>query len=298
MAWGSEPGAPATVNFEVPPGACDCHVHIIGDPSLYPLSPARGYTPPIALPSELARLHRRLGIERVVIVTPSIYGTDNAVTLWALGARAGSGRGVVVIDEKTTEQQLDAMHAAGVRGARLNLAAAGADAATARHAFSSLSQRLSARPWHIQIFTTPEIIAALKDAVLDSRVPVVFDHFGGAQGERGVHQPGFGELVQLLQSGHAFVKISAAYRFSTQAPDFPDMGTLARALVKARADRVLWATDWPHTNSAVPGQDPMALVPPIRVDDAHMLNLLADWVPDATQRAQILVDTPRRLYDF
>jgi predicted TIM-barrel fold metal-dependent hydrolase len=273
-------------------------VHIVGDPTLYPLSPARTYTPPIALPSELARLHRGLGIERVVIVTPSIYGTANRITLWALGTRARTARGVVVIDEKTSERELDAMHRAGVRGARLNLAAVGADAAAARHQFAVLAQRLAARGWHIQIFTSPEIVAALKDQVLASPVPVVFDHFGGASGELGTDQPGFVELVQLVASGKAYVKISAAYRFSTQAPDFPDMGALARVLVKTRAERVLWGTDWPHTNSTPAARDPTALAPPLPVDDLHMLNLLAAWVPDAKLRAQILVDNPQRLYDF
>jgi len=288
----------SAVDFVVPPHACDCHTHIVGDPSLYPLSPARTYTPPIALPSELARLHRALGIERVVIVTPSIYGTDNSVTLWALGTRGASARGIAVIDEKTSERELDAMHRAGVRGVRLNLSASGADAAAARHQFASLAKRLGPRPWHIQIFTTPEVVAALKDPILSSKVPVVFDHFGGAHGELGARQPGFPELLQLVQSGKAYVKISAAYRFSAQPPDFDDMGALARLLVKARADRVLWGTDWPHPNSSLPGQEPTALAPPIRVNDAHMLNLFAAWVPDATLRSQILVDNPQRLYDF
>jgi predicted TIM-barrel fold metal-dependent hydrolase len=289
--------AAGTVNFAVPAGACDCHVHIIGDPATYPMSAARGYTPPIALPSDLARLHRRLGIQRVVIVTPSIYGTDNAVTLWALGTRAASARGVAVIDDKTTEQELDAMHRAGVRGARLNLQATGADAAAARHQFATLAKRIAARHWHIQIYTTPDVVAALKEPVLASDVPVVFDHFGGAQGELGARQTGFVELVQMIASGKAFVKISGAYRFSKQ-PDFGDMGALARVLVQTRPDRVLWGTDWPHTNSSVPGQAATALVAPIPVDDVHMLNLLAVWVPDAKLRAQILVDNPQRLYDF
>jgi predicted TIM-barrel fold metal-dependent hydrolase len=298
IALAGASNAAATVNFAVPPGACDCHVHIIGDPAVYPLSPARGYTPPMALPSELARLHRTLGIGRVIIVTPSIYGTDNAVTLWALGTRPDTARGVAVIDDKTPEHALDAMHRAGVRGARLNLQATGADAVEARHRFTTLAKRLAPRPWHIQIYTTPDVVAGLKDTVLASHVPVVFDHFGGAQGELGAQQTGFVELVQMVASGKAYVKISGAYRFSKQPPDLGDMGALARVLVQTRAERVLWGTDWPHTNSSLPGQDPMTLVPPIPVDDVHMLNLLAVWVPDPKLRAQILVDNPQRLYDF
>ena len=285
------------VDFEVPPGACDCHVHIIGDPAKYPLSSARTYTPPIALPAQLASLHRALGIQRVVIVTPSVYGTDNAVTLWAMGELGAGARGIAVIDERTSEQQLDAMQRAGVRGARLNLTVSATDARTAQQRFAALEQRLSSRNWHVQIFTTPDVVAALKDAVLSSSVPVVFDHFGGARGELGVTQPGFVALLQLVESGKAYVKISGAYRLSTQAPNFEDMGILARALIAARADRILWGTDWPHTNSSS-GLSASALSPAISVDDAHMLNLFASWVPDKALRQQILVDNPRRLYDF
>jgi predicted TIM-barrel fold metal-dependent hydrolase len=285
------------LDIEVPPGACDCHTHIIGDPAKYPLSSARTYTPPIALPAQLVRLHRALGIQRVVIVTPSVYGTDNSVTLWAMGELGARARGIAVIDERTSEQQLDAMQRAGVRGARLNLTVSATDAQAALQRFAALERRLSSRNWHVQIFTTPEVVAALKDAVLSSSVPVVFDHFGGARGELGVTQPGFVALLQLVESGKAYVKISGAYRLSQQAPDFEDMGILARALIKTRADRILWGTDWPHTNSSS-GLNATTLSPPISVDDAHMLNLFAAWVPDKTLRQQILVDNPRRLYDF
>jgi len=285
------------VDFEVPPGACDCHVHVIGDPAQYPLSGARTYTPPIALPAQLARLHRALGISRVVIVTPSVYGTDNSATLWAMRTLGASARAVAVIDEQTSEQQLDAMHRAGVRGARLNLTVGATDAQSAQQRFAELARRLSSRNWHVQIFTTPDIVAALKDAVLSSTVPVVFDHFGGARGELGVTQAGFVALLQLLESGKAYVKISAAYRLSTQAPNFQDMGVLARALIRTRADRILWGTDWPHPNSAS-GLGAQTLSPAINVDDAHLLNLFGDWVPEKALRQQILVDNPARLYDF
>jgi len=149
----------------------------------------------------------------------------------------------------------------------------------------------------VQILTTPDNVAALKDSVLNSSVPVVFDHFGGARGELGVNQPGFVALLQLVKSGKAYVKISAAYRLSTAAPNFEDMGILARALISARADRVLWGTDWPHPNSAS-GLGAQTLSPALSVDDAHMLNLFAAWVPDKALRHQILVANPARLYEF
>ena len=109
------------VEFDVPPGACDCHTHIHGEASAFPMSPGRVYTPGPALPEDMARLHAALGLQRVVIVTPSIYGSDNAATLWGMKARGADARAVAVVDEHTPENELDAMDRAGVRGVRLNL---------------------------------------------------------------------------------------------------------------------------------------------------------------------------------
>ena len=110
------------VNFDVPAGACDCHTHIFGEPEKFPFFAGRVYTPEMALPKEMAALHQSLHIERVVIVTPSVYGTDNAATLAGMKARGAEARGVAVTDDKTPESELDAMHGAGVRGIRINLA--------------------------------------------------------------------------------------------------------------------------------------------------------------------------------
>src|SRR5438876_337903 len=124
LAKASQPAT--SVNFEVPAGACDCHTHIYGDPDKFPFFSGRVYTPEIALPEELAALHKALHIQRVVIVTPSVYGTDNSATLYGMNARGADARGVAVIDDKTPESELDAMAQAGVRAIRLNLATGGA----------------------------------------------------------------------------------------------------------------------------------------------------------------------------
>src|SRR5437899_2326551 len=125
FAKASQPATP--VNFEVPAGACDCHTHIHGDPEKFPFFSGRVYTPEPALPDEMAALHKALRMQRVVIVTPSVYGTDNSSTLYGMKARGTDARGVAVIDDKTPESALDAMHQAGVRGIRLNLATGGAN---------------------------------------------------------------------------------------------------------------------------------------------------------------------------
>ena len=292
---------PATrVNFEVPAGACDCHTHIHGDTREFPMFPGRVYTPEAALPEEMAQLHKELRIQRVVIVTPSIYGTDNSATLWGMKARGADARGVAVIDDKTPDSELDSMARAGVRGIRLNLATGGGnDPAAGRQRFEKAAERVKSRGWHVQMYTNLAVISALRDAVAASPVPVVFDHFGGAKATLGIEQPGFADLLQLVRSGKAYVKISGAYRASERGPDYKDATPLAQALIAANPERIVWGTDWPHPNSGpMPGVGAMDVRPFYAVDDGLLLNQLPAWAPDPAVRKTILVDNPARLYGF
>ena len=298
LAKPSQPSTP--VNFELPAGACDCHTHIHGDPEKFPFFAGRVYTPELASPEEMSALHKALRIERVVIVTPSVYGPDNSATLYGIMARGATARGVAVIDDKTLDGDLDAMGQAGIRGIRLNLATGGVnDPAIGGPRFQAAVERVKNRNWHIQLFTSLSMISALKAQFAASPVPVVFDHFGGAQGELGVDQPGFSDLLELVKSGKAHVKISGAYRASKLAPDYPDAAPLARALIAANSDRIVWGTDWPHPNSVTPpGNKPTDLTPLFQIDDGRLLNQLPAWAPDAAIRKKILVDNPARLYGF
>lgn len=291
--------APSTVktpvNFDVPRGACDCHVHIF-DPTHYPYFSGRLYSPPEASIDDLRSLQSALHFDRVVIVTPSVYGVDNACTVNAvreLGARA---RGVAVIDGSFSAAALDELAAKGIRGVRLNLETAGeTDPAASRRILGQTAEQLRGRNWHIQINTRLSIVTALKGDIMGLPMPVIFDHFGGAKAAGGPSQPGFADLVELVKSGRAYVKISAAYRTSDKKPDFPDTAPLAQALVAANSDRVVWGSNWPHPGR---GPSPTALAPPYPNDDGRVLNLLPTWVADATIRKKILVDNPGRLYGF
>jgi predicted TIM-barrel fold metal-dependent hydrolase len=298
FATAAQPSTP--VNFDVPAGACDCHTHIHGDPEKFPFFAGRVYTPELASPEEMTALHNALHIERVVIVTPSVYGTDNSATLFGMKARGASARGVAVIDDKTSESDLDAMGQAGIRGVRLNLATGGvSDPAVGRPRFQAAVERVKNRNWHIQLFTNLAMISAIKDLVAASPVPVVFDHFGGAQAGLGVEQPGFADLTELVRSGKAYVKISGAYRASKVAPDYADAAPLARALIAANSDRVVWGTDWPHPDSVTPpGRNATDVQPLFQIDDGRLLNQLPVWAPDAAIRKKILVDNPAQLYGF
>ncbi|MFK4655575.1 putative TIM-barrel fold metal-dependent hydrolase [Bradyrhizobium japonicum] len=297
-ARAAQPATP--VDFDVPAHACDCHTHIHGDVEKFPFFAGRVYTPEPASPEEMAALHKALHVERVVIVTPSVYGTDNSSTLFGMKARGATARGVAVIDDKTTEAQLDAMQADGFRGSRINLATGGvSDPNVGRARFTAAVERMKARGWHVQLYTTLPMISAIKELVLASPVPAVFDHFGGLEASLGPEQPGFSDLVALVKSGKAYVKISGAYRSSNLAPDYQDMVPYARALIAANPDRIVWGTDWPHPDSSpVEGRKPTDIAPFYQIEDGRLLNQLPVWAPDAEVRKNILVDNPARLYGF
>ena len=285
---------------QVPQDACDCHTHIFGEAQRFPFAPERTYTPGPASVAQLRALHCALQTSRVVVVQPSVYGTDNACTLDAIRQLGTSARGIAVIDDQTPDSILDEMHRTGIRGVRLNLQTEGiSDPALARQRFQRVAARLSGLGWHIQLYTQPSLIEAISDLVMATEVPVVFDHFGGAQASLGIHQAGFPALLNLVRTGKAYVKISAPYLVSAQAPDYPDIAPLAKALIAANPQRMLWGSNWPHPDAAkVPGRQLTDIAPFLEIDDSRVFNQLAVWAPDPALRQAILVENPARLYGF
>ena len=294
-AGASQPSTRLT--FEVPPGACDCHTHVFGDPNRFPFAPNRTYTPERASVEEMRKLHHALHTTRVVIVQPSVYGTDNGCTLDAIKQLAPNARGIAVIDDRTPDGMLDQMDEAGIRGIRINLATVGqTDPELGRRRFEATIARIGKRKWHVQMYTQLSVIEAMQKDVAQSPVPVVFDHFGGAQASSGPSQRGFDVLLDLVRSGRAYVKVSAPYRGSTASPDFGDMGPFAKALIAANVRRILWGTDWPHPDTT-PGRAPTEISPLRQIDDGRVFNQFGSWTT-ASERSTILVENPRELYGF
>lgn len=296
-AHAAAPGTVKTpVNFDVPRGACDCHVHVF-DPARFPYFSGRVYTPPEATAEDLLALQKQLHFDRVVIVQPSVYGVDNACTLDAMKklgpARA---RGVAVIDKTTSQGQLDDLAAAGMGGVRLNFETAGdTNPDNARRRVVETAEQLRGRNWHIQFNAALPLVAALKDELAAVPMPVVIDHFARAKAKEGVNQPGLDVLLALVKSGKAYVKLSATYRISDQAPHYPDAPPIAQAFINANPDRMVWGSNWPHPGRGKTRED---LAPPHPSDDGAQINQLPTWVSDPAIQKKILVDNPARLYGF
>lgn len=286
--------------LQVPPQSCDCHVHIF-EPSRFAYTPNRTYTPGTSSVADLIDFERRLGIERVVLVQPSGYGTDNSCLVDALGqlgtARA---RGVAVVDpQRVTAEELKKLHAAGVRAIRINLEVKGESNVERSRAVLKDGLKLVAdQGWALQIYADLQVVEGLADALAASPAPVVLDHFGGLKTTDGIDHPGFATLLRLLKGGMVYAKLSAPYR-ATKAADFADLAPYAKALVAAAPQRLVWASDWPHTGSASRRGGDLSQVEPFRpIDDGRVLDLLASWAPDPAVRRQILVDNAARLYRF
>ena len=286
----------------LPPGSCDCHTHVFGEPAEFPHALHRQYTPGQASLEELLALHQHLGIDRVVIVQPSPYGADNACTLNALQTRGDRARGVAVIDEHSSDEELARMHALGVRGIRLNLETRGVnDVGHAKAQLHWADQRLAKAGlsnWHIQIYTKLAMVTALESDIQALQRPVVLDHFASVPAALGTAQAHFAALLRLLRDGPAWVKLSAPHRVST-APDLRDVKPIMQALIDANSSRLVWGTDWPHPG-AKPGEerrvDAVEAFNP--VNDGRALNRLMEWVDDEALLKAILVSNPARLYDF
>jgi predicted TIM-barrel fold metal-dependent hydrolase len=291
---------PTAVAFDVPRGACDCHAHVFCNPQQFSLSPERTYTPEPASVNELRALHEEIHVDRVVLVNSLIYGSSNACLVEALRQLGPRARGIAIIDDQTSDAQLDDLHRAGVRGIRVNLESFGvANPLIARRRFQAAVRRVAGRDWHVQVYSRVSVVQALHDDVMAAPMPVVFDHFAHASPTLGVSEAGFGVLLNLLRAGKGYVKISAAYRISADSPDYRDVTPLVKALVAANPERVLWGTDWPHPDSSqAPGRRAMDTAPPYPVDDARLFNQLPVWVPNERVRRTILVDNPRLLYGF
>jgi predicted TIM-barrel fold metal-dependent hydrolase len=275
---------PGTPKVAVPPNAWDCHAHIFGPVEQYPFVPERSYTPPPASIQAYQRMLSALGLERAVIVQPSVYGTDNRCTYDAVAASGGRWRGIAVVDPSANTHELRRLHDAGFRGVRINLLFKGG---LAMEILEQVARLIAPLGWHLQLLIDGRDLAELAPRLRRLPVRFVIDHMGHMPAQLGLAHPGFTALLALIREGNCWVKLSGAYRISTQPYPYEDAAPIAKALVEAAPERMVWGSDWPHPSFQ--GAMPV---------DATLLDLLASWVPDSRTRQRILTTNPAELYDF
>lgn len=270
--------------FEMPPGACDTHAHVVSpDTQAYPLVATRSYTPQPAPENDYLAMLAANGASRGVLVQISVYGTDNRYMLEVLQRHPERLRGVAVVSPDISDAELEAMHQAGVRGVRLNVLFGGG---VGFDVMEKIAHRIKDLGWHMQFLLDARQLPELLPRMEKLPVIGVVDHMGHMPVALGTSSPGFQALQHMIKAHGWWVKLSGAYRISEQFDHYADVTPWARALVATAADQMVWGSDWPHVHL------------PQMVNTGKLRNQLQDWVPDASIRKKILVDNPQRLYDF
>ncbi len=280
---------PRQPRLRVPPRSCDTHAHIMGPASRYPYSPERIYTPPDCLLPDYLHMLDTLGVERAVLVQPSVYGTDNTAMLDALKAAGGRLRGVAVVAEDVSDSELQELNAAGVRGVRVNIVDVKdrKPGTLPMPALKALARRIAPLGWHMELLMHADEFPDLDVTFADFPVEIVLGHLGYLTIGKTPDDPGFQALLRLMKSGKAWVKLTGPYRITAAQLPYADTVPFARALLEANPERVLWGTDWPHV--MLKGSMP---------NDGQLADVLLDWIPDTKLREQVLMRNPAKLYGF
>ena len=278
--------APSKPEFVLPPGAVDAHCHVFGPGDVFPYAPERKYTPCDAPKEKLWALRDHLGFSRNVIVQATCHGADNRALVDALTHSNGRARGVATVKRSVTDEELQALHAAGVRGARFNFVKRLVDALP-RDSLREIAARIAPMGWHTVIYFEAQELPDLYDFFAGLPGTVVVDHMGRPDVTKPVDGPEFGLFLRLMRERPDFwSKVSCPERLSKTGPDgYDDVVPFARTLVETFPDRVLWGTDWPHPNmtSHMP-------------DDGKLVDYVPRIAPTAELRRKLLVDNPMRLY--
>ncbi len=291
--WLDYCASPSRPRLHLPAGAVDAHCHVFGPGAVFPYSPARKYTPCDAPKEALFALRDHLGFARNVIVQASCHGADNRALLDALAAADGRARGVAVVSPTISDDELAAMHAAGVRGVRFNFIKRLVDA-TPQAVLASLASRIAPLGWHVVVYFEAADLPELEGFFGGLPVPVVVDHMGRPDVTRGVDGPAFQRFIAMLETHpDMYCKVTCPERLSRSGPPaldgerhaYRDVVPFARTLVAHFPDRVLWGTDWPHPNlkSHMP-------------DDGLLVDYISQIAPTEALRQKLLVDNPVRLY--
>ena len=279
---------PTTPTLQLPPLACDSHVHVFGPADRFPYADGRNFTPVDAPKETLFALHRHLGIGRCVIVQSAVHGFDNRAVEDAIAAGGGRYLGVALVSANVADAELQRLAAAGFRGVRFNFMKHLAAAASLEEIIA-LTHRLKAAGLHLQVHFESSLVHSLAGPLARSAVPVVIDHMGRVDAALGADHADFAALHALLANPLFYVKVSGIDRIDPQAhsaPPYTRGVALARTLVESYPERCLWGTDWPHPNHThVP-------------DDGVLVDALARIATTPARLQQLLVDNPQRLYRF
>jgi 2-pyrone-4,6-dicarboxylate lactonase len=277
--------SPKTPCLKLPSGACDCHIHLFGPASKYPFDPGSRYISQDALPEDNIRLQDVLGLSHAVVVSGGGYGRTYRHLVDVLERFPERFRGVALLPDEMPDAEFARLTRLGVRGLRFVSPAHGAHLP---HVSEEMAQRAFEHGWHVQFYPAAGDLGEFADLLLALPNEIVLDHFAAVPAAGGTDQPAFRTLLRMLDSGRVWVKISGPMRCTKQDFPYREVTPMAQALIRHAPERLVWGSDWPHVNMNN-RQMP---------NDGDLVDLFAEWTPDAATRDRILVDNPRRLYGF
>src|ERR1051325_2703666 len=266
--------------FKLPPGATDAHCHVFGPAATFPYAAGRRYMPEDAPKEMLRALHEHLGVERSAIVQASCHGKDNAAMLDCIASDPKRYRGVAIVDDSFTDTDYDKLHAGGVRFNFVKHLGGAPDMGV----FDRVIERIAPRGWHVVLHLDAPDIIPLSPMMRKLPLPFVVDHMGRVPAKDGVDQPPLRALIELSRLENCWIKVCGAERISM--PPYAAAVPIARALVEAAPECVLWGTDFPHPNSTHDA------------DEADLVDLVPQYAQGALAQQRLLVDNPARLYGF
>ncbi|MEM8791278.1 MAG: amidohydrolase family protein [Pseudomonadota bacterium] len=267
----------------VPVGAIDTHAHVIGPRSSYPMAPVRAYDPPESAEADYTAMLAATGMARGVIVSASVYGTDNRCTMDAVQQDPTNRRAIVVLDADVPEDEIARLDALGARGFRINTLFAGG---TLFDALERLAAKAAPFGWHVQLLIDITMLAEVEHQLRALPIDCVIDHMGHFDAARGTDWDGFRRMVGLAEDGRSHIKLSGLYRLDTEPP-YERAEPIAKKLIEAVPDRLVWGSDWPHVAQYRHMPDP-----------ARLLDQILRLIPDPDLRRKILVETAEALYGF
>ena len=281
---------PKKPDFVLPDGTVDAHFHVFGPPDLFPFAPERAYTPQTAPLEHYLNLAAILGIDRGVVTQPMGHGFDNAVTLDAVARSDGRFRAVLKADDRFSATDYKRFHDHGARGVRLTMIEASDGGAFDLAMFDRVIAAIAEYGWSVTLHASPDALARNAEWIRKIPIAVVIDHFGRFEVSEGLGQEGFRVYLDLMGEDHVWAKICCAERLTKTGHPYGDvMPYVAATIETASPDRLIWGTDWPHTQRWEPGA---------MCDDGELVDLVPVMVPDAGLRQKMLVDNPARLFGF
>ena len=277
--------SPKKPDFILPPGAVDAHCHIFGPSDKFPYSPIRKYTPHDAPAAKLFALRDHLGFDKNVLVQASCHGKDNAAMVDCLNQSGGKARGVAIVDPAISDDELQALDAAGVRGVRFNFLKRLVDP-TPKSDYLNIARRVAKMGWHVVVYFEAEELDDIAPFLESIPTILVIDHMGRPDISLTATHPQFLRFIKLLDDNPNFwVKVSCPERLSVTGPPYDDVTPFARTLVERFPDRVLWGTDWPHPNMKTH-----------IADDGELVDRIPFIAPTVELQHKLLVDNPMSLY--